>query len=267
MTTLTLTTEAPRTPTVSPVAQLGRLAVTELRLLFRQPQTLVFVFGFPVLTVLILGEVFAGDVDPEFELVDPQHFYTAGYFGVVLTAIATIMLPVHIASYREGGILRRFDTSGFPRWAFPAAIFVNGVVFALLGFAALLLTAHVAFGLPTVDDPAGTAVGLTVATVAFVSLGVALGTLLPSARAAQGLGLTLFFPMFLLGGGGPPPESLDGVMRTISDWLPTSHAIRAVQEPWLDLGDVADHLVVLAALFVVSAAIWVRRSAAVGRAA
>jgi ABC-2 type transport system permease protein len=122
-----------------------------------------------------------------------------------------------------------------------------------------------AFGVPTIEDPAGTAFGLILSTLAFVSFGVAVGMLLPSARAGQGIGLMLFFPMFLLGGGGPPIESLDGAMRTVADWLPLTHAIRAVQEPWLGLGDEGNHLLVMAALLVTSAAVWVWRSATVSR--
>jgi ABC-2 type transport system permease protein len=272
---MTTTLSADRTATVvtptarrSPVRQLVRLYLTELRLFLREPQALVFVFGFPVVTVLVLGGVFGTGTDDEgFELVNPQHFYTASYFGIVLCAVATIMLPVHIASYREGGILRRFDTSGFPRWAFPAVAMASGVTFAVLGFGALLVTAWAAFGLPPVDDPVRTGAGLVLGTLAFTSLGVALGSIMPTARAAQGIGLMLFFPLFLLGGGGPPPEALSETMQDISGWLPLTHVIRAIQEPWLAIGDGSPHLAIVAGILVASTAVWMRRSATIGRAA
>ena len=248
--------------------QIGRLVATELRLFFREPQALAFVFGFPVITVLVLSGVFGTDPDDSgFEFVNPSHFYVAAYFGVVLGAIGLIMLPVHVASYREQGILRRFDTAGFPRWAFPAVLFLCGIVFALLGFAALLITAALSNGIPSIEAPAATLVGLTLGTLSFLSLGVALGTLMPNARAAQGTGLMLFFPMFLLAGAGPPPEVLSDAMRTISDVLPLTHVIRAIQEPWLDLGDGTDHLLVVVGILVVSTLVWVVRSGLVDRSA
>ena len=81
---------------------------TEMRLFMREAQVLVFVFGFPVVTALVLGGVFGTNTDDSgFEFVNPSHFYTAAYFGVVLAAIGLIMLPAHIASYRERGVLRR----------------------------------------------------------------------------------------------------------------------------------------------------------------
>lgn len=252
----------------SPLRQVLRLYLTELRLFLREPQALVFVFGFPVVTVLVLGGVFGTATDDEgFEFVNPQHFYTAAYFGVVLCAVATIMLPVHIASYRESGILRRFHTSGFPRWAFPAVMMATGMTFAVLGFGLLLATAQVAFGLPPVDDPLRTVVGLVLGSLAFISLGVALGSVMPTARAAQGIGLMLFFPMFLLAGGGPPPAVLSGTMRTIADWLPLTHVIRAIQEPWLGIGDGSPHLAIVAGILAASTAAWAWRSSQVDQAA
>jgi len=39
----------------------------------------------------------------------------------------------------------------------------------------------------------------------------------PGARAAQAIGLLTFFPLYLLGGGGPPKGAMYGVMHTISN--------------------------------------------------
>ena len=74
-------------------------------------------------------------------------------------------------------------------------------------------------------------------SVAFVSIGVLLGTLLPSARAAQAIGLLLFFPSFLLGVGGPPPAVMSDALRQIADLLPLALANQAIREPWLGIGD------------------------------
>lgn len=248
--------------------QLLRLYLSEMRLFLRESQVLVFVIGFPIITVLVLGGVFGTEAnDSGFEWVNPSHFYVAAYFGVVLAAIGLIMLPAHVASYRERGVIRRFDTSGFPSWVFPAVQFMSGVTFALIGFASLVVTALLSSGMPEMHDPVGTLVGLAAGTLAFISIGVALGMYLPSARAAQGIGLTLFFPMFLLAGAGPPPEALSGTMRTISDWLPLTHVIRVSQEPWLNIGDGSPHLSIVLGMLGVSAVLWLLRSAQVSRVA
>ena len=265
-------TSAPRAtighPASSTWRQVARLCRSEIRLFARDPQAVIFVFAFPVITVLVLGGVFGtGTDDSGFEFVNPQHFYSAAYFGVVLSAVALIMLPVHVAGYRERGVLRRFDTSGLPRWAFPLAVISAGIVFAALGFVALLITAELAFGLPPVDDWLGTIVGVSLGTLAMISLGVALGSVLPTARAAQGVGLLMFFPMFLLAGGGPPPEALSDTMRSISEWLPLTHVIRGIQEPWLGLDEATGHHLITLGLLAGSTLVWVRRTMTVSRVA
>jgi ABC-2 type transport system permease protein len=239
---------------------LVRLAVTELKLFVREPVVLTFVFAFPVLTVLILGGVFDDD-DPNFEGALPSDYYVAAYIGVVIAAIGLIMLPVHLASYRERGVLRRFDVSRYPRWALPAAWLVVAMVITVVAVAVLLVIGQLVYGLPEPDNLAGVVVGTLLGAFAFISIGIALGMVLPSARSAQGLGLLLFFPFFLLGGAGPPPDAMGDPMRSIANVVPLTHVVRSIQEPWLDLGSPAGNLAVLAALAAAATATWVTLSA------
>jgi ABC-2 type transport system permease protein len=226
-----------------------RLLSSELRLLLREPLVLAFVIAFPVITVLVLGGVFDDD-DEAFEGALPSDYYIAAYFGVVIAAVGLIMLPVHIASYRETGVLRRFDAAGFPRWSFPASQLIMGAVFIAIGAVFLLATAAVAYGLPGIEDTGRTMVGIVAGSLAFISIGVLLGTLLPNARSAQGAGMLLFLPMFLLAGGGPPPGVMSPVMNDVATGLPLTHVVRAIQEPWLGIGTGTDHLASVVVMFV-----------------
>jgi ABC-2 type transport system permease protein len=241
-----------------------RLVASELRLLGRDPLTLTFVVVFPVLTMLIIGGSFGTDADDAFP-VNPSHWYVASYLSVVIGATGLIMLPVHIASYRERGVLRRFTASGFPRWSFAVSELVVGLTAIAIGSALLLAVAAPVYGVPAVEDPLRTAVAVLVGAVAFVSVGVLLGTLLPSARAAQAIGLVLFFPSFLLGVGGPPPGAMSPSLRSISEWLPLAMANDAVRSPWLGLdsgwtSETTVHLALVTLLAVVAGALAARRT-------
>jgi ABC-2 type transport system permease protein len=101
---------------------------------------------------------------------------------------------------------------------------------------------------------------LALGAVAFVSIGVLLGSLLPSARAAQAVGLLLFFPSFLLGAGGPPPHVMGAVVRKVADPLPLTLLTNAVREPWLGLGPATGSLIAVAALAVAATVIAARRA-------
>lgn len=232
-----------------------KLVRTEWRLFLREPLAMAFVVAFPVITALVIGGVFDDD-DPAFAGAVPSDYYVAAYFGVVVGAVGLVMIPVHVATYRERGVLRRFDAAGVPRWAFPASQFVTGVLFVLVGAVAVAATGLLAYGLPPVDDLGRTVAGAVSGTLAFISLGVLLGVLMPNARAAQGVGLLLFFPMFLLAGSGPPPDAMSSVMADISPWLPLTHVVRAIQEPWLGLGTNTDHIAINLAVFGGATVLW-----------
>jgi len=237
-----------------------RLLTTELRLLTRDPLTLTFVLVFPIVTMLIIGGSFGTEPDEAFP-VNPSHWYVASYLTVVIGATGLIMLPVHIASYRERGVLRRFAASGFPRWSFALAQLSIGLTAIAVAGVLLLAVAAPVYGIPDVESPLRVAAGILVGSVAFVSIGVLLGTLLPSARAAQAIGLLLFFPSFLLGVGGPPPEVMSEPLREVADKLPLALANQAVREPWLGLGDANGSLVAVTAIAVVATALAARRTA------
>ena len=238
------------------MSNLARLARTEAKLFLREPIVLIFVFAFPVITVLVLGGVFKKG-DTAYEGAVPSDYYVAGYIGVVLAAIGLIMLPVHLASYRERGVLRRFRASQFPSWALPAAWAVVAAALSVVAIAVLLTVGKLVYGLPAPDDLPRTIIGVALATVTFISIGILLGMVLPTARSAQGLGLMLFFPFFLLGGAGPPPDAMGSGMKHISNLLPLTHAIRAIQQPWLSIGGpTTNHLIILATIFVLTTAGW-----------
>jgi ABC-2 type transport system permease protein len=237
-----------------------RLLATELRLLTRDPLTLTFVLVFPIVTMLIIGGSFGTQPDDAFP-VNPAHWYVASYFTVVIGATGLIMLPVHIASYRERGVLRRFAAAGFPRWSFAVAELAIGLIAIAVAGVLLLAVAAPVYGVPEVHEPVRVLAGIVAGSVAFVSLGVLLGTVLPSARSAQAIGLLLFFPSFLLGVGGPPPGAMSDTLANIADVLPLALANRAIREPWLGLGHADGQLVTVAVIAVAATLLAGRRTA------
>lgn len=238
----------------------GRLVRTELVLLRRDPMTLTFVFVFPVVTMLIIGGSFGTSPDPAFDGANPAHWYVASYLTVVIAATGLIMIPVHLASYRERGVLRRFAAAGFPRWSFALAQLVVGLVAILVSSAILLAVAAPVYGVPALQDVGRVVTAYCLGAVAFVAIGVLLGGVLPSARAAQAVGLILFFPSFLLGSGGPPPNVMGSALRSIAGYLPLTRLTDAVRVPWLGIGNATGSLAVVAAIAAAGAILAVRRS-------
>ena len=239
----------------------GRLVQAELRLMLRDPLVLTFVVAFPIVTMLIIGGAFGTQPDRAFDFVNPAHWYVASYLTVVIAAMGLVMLPVHLASYRERGVLRRFAAAGFPRWSFPISQLIVGLVATTVSCALLLLVAAPVYGIPPMHAWWRVMAALALGSIAFVSLGVLLGSVLPSARSAQAVGLLIFFPSFLLGAGGPPPHVMGSVVRQVAGPLPLTLLTNAVREPWLGLGSATGSLAAVAALAVATTVLAARRTA------
>jgi ABC-2 type transport system permease protein len=194
-------------------------------------------------------------------------YYVPGYLAVVVASIGLIGLPVHLAALRERGVLRRLRASSVPVASVLGAQTVVHVAMAAVGGAVVLVAASLVYDVHAPSSVAGVLLGFGVGALSFVALGVLLGSLAPTARAAQAIGLVLFFPMWLLSGAGPPRGVMTQTMRQLSDVLPLTRVVTAIQEPWLGTGSNVKELVLLSVLFVaaVAFAAWQTRRREGGR--
>ena len=243
-----------------------RMAWLEVKLLVREPITLIFTFAFPLLVLAVLGQVFGNTPDPEqpevFRGVGPMDYYLPGYIGLSIAAIGLIALPVHLASYRERGVLKRYRASGLSAGLVVGSQAAVGALAAIVGAALLPIVGVLGYDVHAPESVGGVLLGFAASVVCFGAIGVLLGAVLPSARAAQGLGLMLFFAMMFLSGTDGPREILGDVMRGIGEAFPLTHSFIVMQDPWIgfgmNLGRLAIVLVVavLAGLAAVRAFRW-----------
>ena len=223
--------------------RLTALTATEARLLVRDWTVLVFAFVFPPFTMLILAGVFGDQPDEGYAMQRPDDYYVGASIGVVAIALALVGLPVALASYRERGVLRRFEAFGIStaKVVTGQALVTGGLV--VLGAVLVLVVAAPTYGIPSVAHPAQTIIGAVAGSVTLILIGIAIGLAAPTARAAQAIGLLAFFPLYLLGGGGPPKGVMTGAMQSISDALPSP--IVAITDPWLGTSELGSQLAVL----------------------
>ena len=234
---------------------LVKLIWVEVKLFAREPLAVVFAFAFPLVVLLVLAGVFGSEPDPDFGGATGIDYYVPGYLAVVIASIGLIGLPVHLAALRERGVLRRLRASSVPITSLFGAQMTVNVGMAALSGVILVVAAGLVYEVHAPASFAGVVVAFLVSTLSFVALGFLLGSLARTARAAQALGLVLFFPMWLLSGAGPPRGVMTETMRTLSDLLPLTRVVMAIQKPWLGTGSNVSDLLVLGGLFAVASAL------------
>ncbi len=239
----------------------GYVAMTrsEFRLFRREPFSVVFVLVFPLMMMVLLAAVFGNNQADATEMengilvwrgVTPANYYTAASVAGIVAALGLMTLPINLAGYRERGILRRFHASSVSPLTLVGAELTLALVTFLAGALVMALVGWLAYDAMLPQDGFGVAVALVAGTAAFGAIGLLLATLIRSSRSAQGIGLLLFFALWLISGTAPPRAVLPAGLRNAGGVLPLTHLVTAVQDPWFGFGWSPTDLAVLAAYAV-----------------
>ncbi len=230
------------------------LTLVESKLYLRQPAAVFFTLAFPVLLLLIFGFLF-GDLPlsetSELRVVD---FYLPALIGAFIGQAGLVGLPIFLASYRELGILKRYQAS-------PISLETYLVVHTTVQLGALLLSAllmtvvaEVVFDIHFPGNIGLVLLAAFLSVVSFFAIGFALSGMLPSPQTGQAVGNFLFLTMFFLSGAAIPRELFPGWLEVVSDLLPLTHVVQAVSGFWLGdpLGEHLGSLAVLVGLTIVA---------------
>ena len=233
------------------MTMLARMSWLELKLFLREPLTVLFALVLPMLVLFVMGGVFGNDVDPEFYRgIGAMDYYVPAYIALVTASVGLISLPAHIAGNRERGVLKRYHASGVPAWVVVGSEVVVTFVIAAVSAAVLVALAVPIYGTAPPDSWLLVLAGFALSALVFASLGVLLGAVIPSSRAAQALGVMLWFVMLMLGGAGPPPEVLTGFIGTVGELTPLRYTVRVMQDGWLALDAGLSWLIAGGTIFV-----------------
>jgi ABC-2 type transport system permease protein len=241
------------------VSTLFKLTWVEIKLFIREPITVIFTLALPLIFLFVMGGVFGNTPNPDiYRGVGPMDYYMPSYYGLVMMAIGTVALPVHLAGYRERGVLRRFRASSFSVWSVLGSQTNVSFVIAIAGSILITILGIAVYHPHLPVYPGQLVAAFVIGMVCFTCFGFFLGAVLPSTRSAQGIGLLLFFVMMILGGAGPPPEVMSGGMQVIGEITPLHWVIYMLQNPWLGFEWHTNASLITAGVTVVSAALAAR---------
>src|SRR5690606_12474528 len=88
-----------------------KLTWVEFKLNLREPMAMFFTLSFPVMLLVLFGSMYGNEPQEflgDFGQVDLS---VPGYIGMIVGTIGMLGLPVTLASYRQQGILRRFQAT------------------------------------------------------------------------------------------------------------------------------------------------------------
>ncbi|MBD0337659.1 MAG: ABC transporter permease [Thermoleophilia bacterium] len=239
-----------------------RLFLHQLRadqlVFWRNRESAIFVYLFPVLLFLLLGTVYGGTYEGR-PVVDYLVASLIAY-GVANTAFGglAIMLVVR----RELGILKRIRSTPLPAATYVAAALASIVVVFLLQTATILLLGKLVYDAAWPDDWLSVALAVGVGAAAFCALGLAAAALIRSSEGAAAVVNVIILPMTFLSGGFGPTRDFPDFLQRIADVLPLTYFVELIvgifvhgEALWAKPGTIA----VLVLWGLIGAAIAVRR--------
>jgi len=213
--------------------QMSRL---ELRLLLREPLATFFTLAFPLLLLLVFGGIFGNEPIERLGGLGAMDLSVPGYIAMVIGTAALISLPVTLASYRERGVLRRFRATPLPPMTILAAHLVVQLTITLLGTLLLVAVGALLFRLRMPVAPLALVGAVLLSSLSFFAAGCALAAVAPSARAAQTIGMAIFFPMLFLSGAAMPRAVMPEHIQRIGDFLPLTYVTTLLSDLWFGAG-------------------------------
>ncbi|QQE79283.1 ABC transporter permease [Alicyclobacillus sp. SO9] len=206
----------------------------EFKLFARIPFAFLFSLAFPLLLLFIFASAYGNKPTAQLGNIGTVNYYIPVTFAATAIANGIIATSVALAGNRSRKIYIRYKLIGFS----PLLImFTQILVYFCVTFLSSLLILAIAKMIYGVSIPDFGHLMLfslfyLMGFLSMISIGLLLGTFSNDERSALSVSLIVFFLFDLLGGILIPVEKMQGVMTTLSHWIPAKSFIQGLNYYW-----------------------------------
>ncbi len=234
-----------------------RLTWLEAKIFVREPLGFVSSVLVPVAMFLILGRsVGSGPV----RSAAAQQYLARDlplFVSIFISINAALSLVAVISVYREGGILKRLRATPLRPAVILAAHVLVKLLFTGLSLALTWFVGRRYYPVPLDAHVGGFVVAIAITTIAILTMGFVVASMVGTARFAQLIGSIVFYPMLGISGMFVPLAAMPRGWARVASVLPLTHAVALLRgawagESWLAMGP---HLGVLALTIAVCLAL------------
>ncbi|MEU1387856.1 MULTISPECIES: ABC transporter permease [unclassified Nonomuraea] len=200
---------------------LAKLTTVEIKLLVREPGSV-----FALLIPLFILVIFGSSITPGDTVLVPMAL------SIAVGLVGLYLVPTTLATYRERGILRRLSTTPVPPARLLAVQLILQLALAVAACGLLLAVAGTLLGARLPDAPAAVTLTFLLGTGAMFAIGLLIAALAPNGRAANGIGVLLYFPMAYLAGLIQPPSQMPAILAQVGTYTPLGAFRQTLQEVW-----------------------------------
>jgi ABC-2 type transport system permease protein len=211
----------------------------ERKLFWRNPSAAFFNFLLPLVLLLLIASVFAGD-DDELNVLIP------GVAGMSIMATTFTALAFNLTFLREQGILKRVRGTPVPAASYFTGLVGSAVVNAVVQVALVVLLGNVLYGVDLPRDVLELALFTVLGVTAFAALGIAFSHAIPNFDSAPAYVNAVFLPAIFISGVFYSADSLPPLLEGVAEALPLKHVIDGLSAAIVTGSGLGDNLTAVA---------------------
>ena len=190
----------------------------ERKLFWRNPSAAFFNFVLPVLLLLLVASVFAGEED-ELEVLIP------GIAGMSVMAATFNALAFNVTFLREEGILKRVRGTPMPTISYLGGLIGSAVANAFVTVALVVVIGNLLYGVDWPHEPLSLVAFTGLGVVCFAALGIAFSHAIPNVDSVPAYQNAVFLPLIFISGVFYSSDDLPPALEAVAQALPLKHVI------------------------------------------
>jgi ABC-2 type transport system permease protein len=190
----------------------------ERKLFWRNPSAAFFNFILPLLLLLLVASVFAGDQD-ELEVLIP------GIAGMSVMATTFNALVFNVTFLREEGILKRVRGTPIPTASYLAGLIGSAVANAFVTVALVIVIGNLIYDVDWPREPLTLVAFTALGVVCFGAFGIAFSHAIPNVDSVPAYQNAVFLPLIFISGVFYSAEDLPPALEAVAEALPLKHLI------------------------------------------
>ena len=205
----------------------------EQRIFWRNRESAIFIFIFPIMLFLLLGSVYSNTIDIDGTSYKSANVLLVGMiaYGVANTAFSGLAISLVIR--RESGILKRLRSTPLPSATYLTSVLTSTLVVFVLQTLTLFAIGRTLFGTPLPGHLLSLILAVLLGVAAFAGLGLAAASLIRSSEGASAVVTVIVLPMAFLSGSFGSTQKYPTFLRYIGDVLPLKHYLDIFQAIYL----------------------------------
>lgn len=177
-------------------------------------------------------------VVPETRVIQTQTFTFITYFLPSILAMSLMQLgifsAVPLVADREKQIFKRLNATPLRRWQLVGSNVLMRLVIALAQTVIIVAVGMVVFGLQLTGNLVAVASLVVLGSLAFISLGYAIASVVSTEDAANGLTSVVQFPLMFLSGIFFAIDQMPEVLQVIARFLPLTYLADGLRQVMVD---------------------------------